>query len=75
MQNKVTALSNTDKVTFWGTNVNQSQITPDYHQVLDTNVQIRYNTTQSAGTQVTLGMQNFRFITTYAFVSGDVDFR
>ena len=72
--NKVTALSNTDKVTFWGTNVSLSQITPDYYQVLGTTVNIAYNTTQSIGTQVAMGMENYHFITTYAFVSGDVDF-
>jgi hypothetical protein len=76
MRNHVTAMSNTDLVTFWGCNANKSQISPDYDQKVGSTVDIRYNTKQSAGTQVILGMENaHNYLTEYAFVSGDVDFR
>lgn len=73
--NKVTDLSNTDEVTFWGCNVNKNPITPDYNQKLGSSVNLRYNTTKSKGTQVILGMENKRWYKwEYAFVSGVVNF-
>lgn len=75
MRNTVTALSNTDLGHFWACNVNKSTISPGYDQRLGSTVDIRYNTYESAGTQVILGMQNAHLSINYAFVSGHVDMR
>lgn len=75
IRNTVTALTNTDQVLFWAANANKKSLSTGYDQKLGSTVNIRYNTWQSAGTQVMLAMQNAKWSTQYAFVSGNVDFR
>lgn len=74
--NKVTALTNTDRVTIWATDQNNTQISPDYMQQVNNTSDILFNTNKSSGDQVKMGMENYYWYwTENAWVSGEVDFR
>ena len=73
--NKVTALTNTDKVLFWAADVNKKSLSRGYDQYLGMEQDIRFKNDQAVDTQLRLAMRNARWQTDYAFVSGRVNFR
>lgn len=72
--NTVTALTNTDQVTFWACNNSRTQLSNDYYQKLGNTSNIIHGKT-TIGYQIIMGMENSRTSFSTAFVSGDVNFR
>lgn len=71
--NKVTALTNTDEVTFWACDSSRNPISVDYYQKLGNTTNIVHGKT-TLGYQIIMGMQNSNFSFSTAYVSGDVNF-
>jgi hypothetical protein len=77
IENRVTSMKNTSRVTFWACDANQSQISIDYHQTVGNKTDIIFSPGKELrqNQQVIMGMENEKWSSEYAFVSGEVDFR
>ena len=78
--NKVTALANTNSANFWSETPTGSDLSVKFNQKVSTTyTRLTFSDANSSyaavGQQVRMGMENAEWVTSHAFVSGDVDFR
>lgn len=77
IKNHVITFTNTDKAIFWAAKADSTKISPYYTQNEGNTTTIKFSSDYNLdkNDQVKMGLKNYHFKTSNAFVTGEVDFK